>query len=79
MLPHGVIEDTKGEDNVSEDAANLKRKKTKDGNDIEKGSYFRDSFEDDNDNRSEKDLFNSSLGGWDMHDEASRRRKRPPK
>ena len=29
MLPHGVIEDTKGEDNASEDAANLKRKESK--------------------------------------------------
>ena len=29
MLPHGVIEDTKGEDNASEDAANFKRRNSK--------------------------------------------------
>ena len=82
MLPHGVIEDTKGEDNVSDDAGNIKRRNSKiskkdvpdNDYDIDKNSYFRDSF--DEGRATEKDMFNSSLGGWDVNDEETRRKKR---
>ena len=85
MLPHGVIEDTKGEDNASEDAANLKRRNSKinkdkqDGidYDIDKNSYFRDSFDGGSPSRrSDKDIFNSSLGGWDV-EETRKKKPRP--
>lgn len=84
LLPHGVIEDTKGEDNASEDLGTSKFRspgKKNDINvyDIDKNSYFRDSFDgDDHDTKSEKDLFNSSLGGWDVNDEETRKKKRRP-
>ena len=72
MLPQGVIEDTKGEENASEDAGRspgIKRRVSKDiggDYDIEKNSYFKDSSE--RDKHSEKDGFNSSLGGWDINE-----------
>ena len=58
MLPHGVIEDPNREDIASDgDRAPL--------NEVD--SYVRDSFMDDGESR--KDMLNSSLGGWEHHDD----------
>jgi len=58
MLPHGVIEDPYREDVVSDGAREPLN---------EVDSYVRDSFFDDGESR--KDNLNSSLGGWEHHDD----------
>ena len=64
LLPHGVLEDTQGENEHSDDGGlegYLGRRKTLVKQKQLDNLTFKSS---DNDKRSDKDSFNSSLGGW---------------
>ena len=68
LLPYGVIEDAKGENEYSDDGgALLKRRKTiiRQQDKLDQLT-FRESTDDGK--RRDKDTFNSSLGGWGNDD-----------
>ena len=78
MLPFGVVEDLK-EDHKEGSTGEGKKSKKLSAREIydeqieEKNSYFHHSSEGE---RSDKDVFNSSLGCWDINDEDTLRKKK---
>ena len=72
LLPYGVIEDTKGENEFSDDGGAFRRRKTM----IEQQELDKLTFRESSDKKSDKDTFNSSLGGWG-HDDIVQRKKKP--
>ena len=81
MLPFGVVEDFKEDEKVQEEGASKRGKPAASAREEqqifddqieEKNSYFQHSSDEE---RSGRDVFNSSLGGWDMNDEQTKIRK----